>query len=105
MKNLDDIIKRLLENIIIPKYPSLEIHDIDSFQLVDKRIYDVRFIVKEKLPSEIQQEIDSEVKLLFKMAGLEKIEEDGYERNKIKVWFKTPREKEFTFSHLMGYNR
>ena len=98
-----DIIRRLIETILLPKYPELKIKDIDSFALTNNREYDVRFQVRKKLPLETQEEIDSEVKTLFRMAGLDEIEQGRYRRNKIQVWFKTPQSKEWSFHSKPGY--
>lgn len=96
-----DIIKIFVEKIILPKYPFLKLYDIDSFYLTNNREYDVRFLTKEKLEPEVQMEIDSDVKSLFKMASLDEIER--HTRNKIGVWFKKPRQKEWTFHAKPGY--
>lgn len=96
-----DIIKNMVERIILPKYPFLKLKDIDSFALTNLREYDVRFITKTKLEPEVQMEIDTEMKNLFKMAGLD--EKERHLRNKICVWFKTPREKEWNFHSKPGY--
>ena len=96
-----EIIQKLIERIIIPKYPFLKLKDIDSYMLTNNREYDVRFLVKQKLEPEVQQEIDSDVKNLFKMAGLNEVER--YTRNKICVWFKTPRQKDWSFHAKSGY--
>lgn len=98
-----DIIRKLVESLILPKYPELKIHDIDSYFLTNNREYDVRFTVRKKLPLETQQEIDTEVKTLFKMAGLDEVEKGKYGRNKIQVWFKTPQGKDWSFHAKPGY--
>ena len=98
-----DIIRRLIETILLPKYPELKIKDIDSYTLTNNREYDVRFQVRKKLPLETQEEIDSEVKTLFRMAGLDEIEQGRYKRNKIQVWFKTPQAKDWSFHSKPGY--
>ena len=100
----DETIKRLVETLILPKYPELKLVNVDSWSVTSYRTYNVRFMVKKKLPSELQQEIDTEVKTLFKMASLDEREQGRYEKNVIMVWFKTPREKHYTFSSEIGYN-
>jgi len=96
-----EILQTMIERIIIPKYPFLKIKDIDSYALTNLREYDVRFIVNKKLEPEIQMEIDTEVKNLFKMAGLD--EKERHLRNKIATWFKTPRAKDWSFHAKPGY--
>ena len=98
-----DIIRRLVESFILPKYPELKIKDIDSYALTNNREYDVRFQVRKKLPLETQQEIDTEVKTLFRMAGLDEVEQGRYKRNRIQVWFKTPQSKDWSFHSKPGY--
>ena len=102
MSNNYDILKRLIERIILPKYPFLKLKDIESFYLTNFEEYDVRFITKEKIDPEIQTQIDTEVKSLFKMASLDEVER--YTKNKICVWFKTPRQKDWTFHSKPGYD-
>lgn len=96
-----DIIKKFVEKIILPKYPFLKLKDIDSYALTNYREYDVRFLTSEPLESDVQMEIDTEVKTLFKMVGLDNVER--YTKNKIVVWFKEPRRKEWTFKSSPGY--
>ena len=96
-----DIIRYFVEKIILPKYPSLKLYDIDSYPLTNNREYDVRFIVKRKLDPVIQEEIDTEVKTLFRIAGLD--EKERFLRNKIAVWFKTPNSKDWSFHSRPNY--
>lgn len=100
-----DIIRAMVERLIIPKYPFLKIHDIDSYNLTRRREYDVRFIVKKMPDADVQVEIDQEVRSLFKMAGLDEMENDKGSPNVIYVWFKTPRQKEFSFKSPPNYTR
>jgi len=96
-----NILKTLIERIIIPKYPFLKLKEIDNYYLTNHTTYDVRFITPKKIDASIQQEIDTELKNLFKMAGLDEIER--YSRNKLMAWFKTPREKSWSFHSLQNY--
>lgn len=98
-----DIIRTLVEKVLIPKYPMIKIHDIDSYRLTGRREYDVRFITEKKLDSETQMEIDTELKELFRMAALDETEREARFSNIIASWFKTPREKDFSFSSKPGY--
>jgi len=100
-KSAYDIIRNLIEKIIIPKYPFLKIGDIDSYILTNFREYDVRLITPKKLEPEVQMEIDSEIKSLFKMASLDEVEK--YQKNKIVTWFKTPRAEEWSFKGIGNY--
>lgn len=96
-----DIIRMLVDRVILPKYPFLKLHDIDSYFLTNNREYDVRFITKQKLEPQLQMEIDTEIKNLFKVASLD--EKERYTRNKIAVWFKTPRSKDWSFHANPNY--
>jgi hypothetical protein len=98
-----DIIRKLIEKIIIPAYPELKLNDVDSFAVSYRRNYGVRFITKTKLPTETQVKIDTELKNLFKAASLDETEIGRYRPNTISVWFKTPREKEFSFRAPTNY--
>lgn len=98
-----DIIRTMVEMILIPKYPYLKIHDIDSYRLTSRREYDVRFITKSHLNSETQMEIDTELKNLFKLAALDEYENEARYPNIIAAWFKTPRQKDFSFHSSQGY--
>ena len=90
-----EIIKTIIDRLIIRQYPFLEIVDIDSFAWMGHRSYSVNFLTSEKLDSNIQMEIDTEIKQLFKMTGLDS---DPKEKTSISVWFKAPGEKDFTFT-------
>ncbi len=97
-----DIIRMLVERVILPKYPFLKLYDIDSYFLTNYREYDVRFIIKQKLEPELQMEIDRGIKSLFKVAGLD--EKERYTRNKIATWFKTPKSKDWSFTANPNYD-
>ena len=95
----------MVERIILPKYQTLSIESIDSYLLTANREYDVRFYTTRKIPPEVQEEIDTEVKNLFKMAGLDEYEDRRNRRNIVAVWFKRRGAKDFSFhSTTPGYN-
>lgn len=93
----------MIERLIIPQYPSVKIHTIDSYKLTNHTEYDVYLLTKNKLPIEDQMRIDSEVKNFFKMAGLDKVGEKKTQKDNILVWFKTPRAKEWSFHGSSDY--
>jgi len=97
------ILRTMIERLIIPQYPSVRIHDIDSYKLTNHTEYDVYLLTKTKLPIEDQMRIDSEVKNFFKMAGLDKIGQNKTQKDNILVWFKTPRAKEWSFHGAPDY--
>lgn len=102
MKSPYEIIKILVDSVILPKYPFLKLVDIDSYRLTNVREYDVRFHTKKKIEPSEQAEIFDEMKTLFKMAGLN--EREFIYQNKIHVWFKHPRAKDFSRHLPNGYN-
>ena len=63
--------------------------------------FDVRFITRKKLDETLQMDIDTEVKNIFRMAGLDDIEKRV--RNKVAVWFKAPNGKSWVFKSKPGY--
>jgi hypothetical protein len=101
MKSPYEIIRTLVESLILPKYPFLKLVDVDSYLLTNVREYDVRFHTKKKLEPSEQAEIFDEIKTLFRMAGLN--ERESIHPNKIHVWFKHPRAKEFSIHLPNGY--
>lgn len=98
-----DIIRIMIEKIILPKYPKLKIDSIDSMNFGDRREYDVRIRVPKKLSPEIQMEIDTELKKIFKMASLDVVDSGKNYPNSIAVWFKTPNQKDWTFHSKQDY--
>jgi hypothetical protein len=99
-----DILRHMVEKIILPKHPTIQLSDVDSFFFSGRRYYDVRFITKKELDSETQEEIDSELKTLFKMASLDQPDGNYFNKNTIKSWFKTPRQKQYSFSSRQNYS-
>lgn len=94
-----EILKHLITKVILPKYDFLKSFEIEEFHLTNFLEYDVRFITKKKLPVNDQVMIEKEVQSLFKMAGLDNKVKNKTQSNKVMIWFKTPREKEFYFSY------
>jgi len=99
--NTEEIIRKLVERVILPKYPFLKLYQIDSYNLTQLKEYDVRLITKKRLDEKMQMEIDTEIKNLFTMAGLDSIER--FQRNKVVTWFKAPNGKSWTFKSGPDY--
>ena len=97
------ILRTMIERLIIPQYPSIKIHSIDDYKLTNHVEYDVYLLTKKKLSVEDQMKIDSEVKNFFKMAGLDKISPNKTIKDNVLVWFKTPRAKEWSFHGAANY--
>lgn len=47
-KHKTNVLKNLIERIIIPRFPFLKLHDIQVFPLTNFYEYDVRFITRKK---------------------------------------------------------
>lgn len=105
MKSPYDIIRMMIERIIIPKYPFLKKFEVDSMRFTKRREYDVRFHVKEKPSPEIQTEVDEEILSLFKLASLDERENNSTARNTIYTWYKTPNSKDWSFKSTSDYLR
>lgn len=88
-------------SLILPKYPFLTLDRVDTYSITDIRVFDVRFITKKTLEAQLQMEIDTEIKNLFKMIGAG----EKNVRFSIHSWFKTPRQKEWSFTSTPGYDR
>lgn len=75
----------------------MKLHDIQVFPLTNFYEYDVRFITRKKILVIEQSEIIREVKTLFKMASLDSISPKKTKENRIIIWFKSPKGKEFSY--------
>ena len=99
-----DIIRHLVEKLVLPKHPTVTLSEVDSLFWGGRRVYDVRFLTKKELDSEIQEEIDTEIKTIFKMTSLDQIESSNGNRNIIRAWFKTPRQHNYNFTAGPNYS-
>lgn len=99
--NSTEVISKLIEKLIIPQYPFLKLWGIETYIISKNREYMVRFITKKKLDVDIQMKIDSEVKSIFRMTGLDDTE--GTTKNKITSWFKYTGGKYWSFTRKDEY--
>lgn len=99
------VIKRIVNLIILPEYPELKFDKIEDTTSSHRRNRKIEFAVyfksKKNLTSEEQMEIDTELKSAFQMAGF-------YQRNpeqdvRILAWFKLPNEKNYSFWPSLDY--
>ena len=86
MKSPYDIIRRLIEAIIIPKYPEIEsIGYVDSDNLGGVRMYSVGLIMRDYVEPTLQTKIHEEMQNLFMMASLDK--DNGFKKDFIMTYF------------------
>jgi len=75
-KEKEDILKRMIETIIIPKYPEIEDVIISSNFFRGMRRYGVLLLTKTTEYS-IEEKISDEIETLFKMASLNEKQING----------------------------
>jgi len=75
-KEKEDILKRMIETIIIPKYPEIEDVIISSDFFRGMRRYGVLLLTKTTEYS-IEKKISDEIETLFKMASLNEKQING----------------------------
>lgn len=86
MRSPYEILRVLVEKVILTKYPFLEIESIDSELNNRKRIYNITFLTTKPMDLPLEYEIYIETKRLFKMAAIDT--GTDYKPSEIEVWFK-----------------
>lgn len=81
-----DILKVLVEKVILPKYPFLEIESIDSELNHRTRVYNITFLTSKPMDLPLEYEVYLQIKRLFKMAAIDS--GANYQPSEIEVWFK-----------------
>lgn len=81
-----DILKVLVEKVILPKYPFLEIESIDSEINSRTRVYNITFLTSKPMDLPLEYEVYQQTKRLFKMAAIDS--GMNYKPSEIDVWFK-----------------
>jgi hypothetical protein len=76
-KKKEELLKRMIESIIIPKYPDIEDVSIKSMFFRGMRRYGVLVLVKDTTLYSIQKKISDEIETLFKMASLNEKQING----------------------------
>ena len=76
-KKKEELLKRMIESIIIPKYPDIEDVSIESMFFRGMRRYGVLVLVKDTTLYSIQKKISDEIETLFKMASLNENQING----------------------------
>jgi len=75
-KKREDILKKMIESIVAPKYPQIEEIIVSSFFFRAMRCYEV-LIVIDSTDYPIEKKISDEINTLFKMASLDEKEING----------------------------
>jgi hypothetical protein len=95
--NIKHTLIKLIDKIILKKYPELTLDDIRPFAFRGYTIFEIMFLTSEVLPNSVQRKIDDDIRDLFKAASLNYDENGNPYANSIGVYFKAPGEDEFTF--------
>lgn len=67
MKLNQKLFERLLNKFVVDKYPQIKkLESVVEFELIRNSYYDVHFILDEQIECDIQMEIDSIVKRIFR---------------------------------------
>ena len=93
-----EILTRLINKIILKRYPELTLDDIRPFAFRGYTIFEVMFLTSEILPSKVQNKILNDIDDLFIAAGLNDDENGNASANNTRVYFKGPGEDEFAFA-------
>ena len=76
-KEKENILKRMIETIVMSKYPDIEDVSIKSMFFRGMRRYGVLVLVKDTTRYSIQKKIGDEIETLFKMASLNEKQING----------------------------
>lgn len=99
--NIKHTLTKLIDKIILKKYPVLTLDNIRPFTFRGYSNFEVMFLTSEVLPANVQKEIDGDLTDLFKAASLNYDENGSPTANDVKVYFKAPGEDEFTFTNTL----
>ena len=99
MTSEEKIIRKFIEKMIIPHYPQINSIGYLEIDLVGGvYMYSVGFIMDEKISYKLQEEIDDEIKNLFKMSNLDKPSEYGHKNDFIKTYFSFDGGNDYSFT-------
>ena len=76
-KKKEDFLRRMIDTIVVPKYPEIEDIIISSDFFRGMRRYGVLVLVKDTTLYSIQKKISDEIETLFKMASLNEKQING----------------------------
>jgi capsule polysaccharide export protein KpsC/LpsZ len=94
---IKDILTRLINKIILKKYPELTLDYIRDYGFRGYTAFDVNFLTPEKLHHTIQRDIHDNILELFKATSLNYDENGNPNANSVNTFFKTKGEDQFTF--------
>ena len=94
---IKDILTRLINKIILKKYPELTLDYIRDYGFRGYTAFDVNFLTPEKLHHTIQRDIHNNILELFKAASLNYGANGNPNANSVNTFFKTKGEDQFTF--------
>jgi hypothetical protein len=99
MTTEEKTIRNFIEKLVIPHYPQINsIGYLEIDWVGGVFMYSVGFIMNKEISSKLQQEIDKEMKTLFKMSGLDKPSEYGYKNDFIKTYFSFDGGNDYSFT-------
>jgi hypothetical protein len=76
-KKREDVIKRIIETFVVPKYSDIEHIIVSSDSFRGMRRYNVIVLTKHVNDYPVQHKISDEIETLFKMAALNEKQMDG----------------------------
>jgi hypothetical protein len=76
-KKREDVLKKMIESIVVPKYPDIEDVFIESMFFRGMRRYGVIVFTKHIADYPVQNKIIGEIETLFKMAALNERQING----------------------------
>jgi capsule polysaccharide export protein KpsC/LpsZ len=98
---IKDILTRLINKIILKKYPELTLDYIRDYGFRGYTAFDVNFLTPEKLHHTIQRDIHDNILELFKATSLNYDENGNPNANSVNTFFKTKGEDQFTFTNTL----
>jgi hypothetical protein len=84
-KKREELLKRMIESVVVPNYPQIEEVSIESTFFRGMRRYGVLVLVKDTSEYSIRKKIMDEIETLFKMASLNEKDING--RDYVSVHF------------------
>jgi len=99
MTTEEKTIRNFIEKLVIPHYPQINsIGYLEINRIAGVHMYSVGLIMNKKVFSKLQEEIDKEIKTLFKMSSLDKPSEYGYKNDFIKTYFSFDGGNDYSFT-------
>jgi capsule polysaccharide export protein KpsC/LpsZ len=99
--NIKHTLIKLIDKIILKKYPELTLDYIRDYGFRGYTAFDVNFLTPEKLHHTIQRDIHDNILELFKATSLNYDENGNPNANSVNTFFKTKGEDQFTFTNTL----